>query len=255
MPSTFSEDLTSLWMAQDYNFVRVRSFRKCALAGIPLAANESYQDGMRTPQMLIEMGFIINEPEKFLSEENKHEIGKMMAASAVERNQAAIDAATLVFAHSIVDDVATRCCRMTSLIEPMGWMNVMKDKQLKISELSSKSFEVAYAERLAEHMKEVAKRSLPDRIVMLNANCQPVPPYKRDGVVYQYDAQRLADLDTLRHEVVHQIAITKPMVDMDADLNFLGMTAQYLIWLVMQKYSIRLNGEQWIQNKLGKAAS
>jgi hypothetical protein len=54
---------------------------------------------------------------------------------SVEIFESALDAASLIFAHSVLDSVAGDACRVCALAEPDGFMSHIKNKQFALREI------------------------------------------------------------------------------------------------------------------------
>ena len=49
--------------------------------------------------------------------------------------QIGVDAASIVFAHSVLDAAALDYCRVTALVAPGDWESVIDQRQVKLSDL------------------------------------------------------------------------------------------------------------------------
>jgi len=199
-------------------------------------------------------GWYFPDREKALSKEFGHEIATLTAQNTLATNEASTDAASVVFAHSIVDDVATMCCKLSSLADPQAWKGTIQKKQVSLGEMESTTYDALFTAKLSEYIeKEVSRKSLVERADVINGKCQPSPPYKRSEVQYVYDRDRLSRLDRLRHEIVHDVAITKGIPQIEEELRFLESTSEYFMWSINQKYKVSVDVSYWInRNRIAK---
>jgi hypothetical protein len=247
--------LTEIWMTCRSNFIDIRSFRKFAMAGVPLVASREFEVAKRFPRELDASGWHFPNREHALSEEFAQEFATAATTSKVARSTAATDSAALDFAHSIVDDIAKECCKISSLADPAGWNDAIGKKKVELKEIAATGYDGAYAKVLEEHIDVLSRESLLRRVDVLNAKCQPVPPFVQDGQPYTFDRERLKILDQLRHEIIHGVAIAKGVPSIEGELIYLEMTGLFLLWLVHRKYRIELDLQSYLRRKTGTTPS
>ena len=102
---TPSEWLTITWFECKGNFVAIRNFRRIADLGMPEANKAFYREGYRTPEILTEIssGRWQFPDRSVFQHSTRDQMGAQFRAAGIARGQNAVDAASLVFAHSILD--------------------------------------------------------------------------------------------------------------------------------------------------------
>jgi hypothetical protein len=142
--------------------------------------------------------------------------------------QSAVDAATVIFAHSILDDVASECCRISVHADPNAWAAAIKKRQVSIEDIENRTYEQIRDEHLGKYVSKLTRESLVKRLDLLNQRCRPVPPFYVRGKKYDYATARIKDLDILRQAIIHRVTIffgQQQMPSLDTDLNYFYATA------------------------------
>jgi hypothetical protein len=162
-----------------------------------------------------------------------------MTSFMLDSGSAALDAAILLFAHSILDDCAFSLCNVCSKANPADWEAFVVNKQVPLSALRDKRFEDVRNELIAEKLKAIERASLPDKVDMLHRLCTPpkaFAPLKN----YSYEHIRLEQIDLDRHKIVHHSGFTVKRSNLADDLKFIFDTVDYLIALVSHKHQLML---------------
>ena len=163
-----------------------------------------------------------------------------MTEAAITSARAAIDAASLVFAQSVLDDCAWSCLKVCSLANPADWEPIIAEKKASFAAYSGKTHDVIRDEMIQEKLKQLERDSLLKKADLLFQLCTPPSGYVPINN-YTYDRDRLENIDDARHGIIHKNSMGKPVVNIDDDLDFISKTANYLLALVNHKYSVQLN--------------
>jgi hypothetical protein len=159
-------------------------------------------------------------------------------------------AASLVFAHAVLDDLATECCSIISIADPYAWRDSILNKQVKLADLERSSFEQTYSRLLGEHLKRIGfSESLAKRIDLIHSKCPPKPPQPSFPSVvdeasqeFSYDPSRIQALDRMRQDILHRAKLASPDTVLD-DVAYLERTCYYVVWLVAHKYGMLVRKE------------
>lgn len=249
--NALSQQLTDLFFRCQGNFTNIRTFRKVALAGLPAASVQIHKQYSEFPAFLDSSGWHFSDREMALSPEFRREFADTMSKQLKLNAQAAIDAASLVLAHSVLDDAASEGCRISSRAEPNDWRTAIEGKKVTLRCIKETAVEDVYAQYLREHIEQLQKEPLMKRLELLNQKCQPVPSLTIYRKPYNYDPGRVKALDNMRHEVIHRVEITKNFPTIESDLEFLENTCRFVVWLLMQHHRIPLSAQDWIGRRSG----
>jgi hypothetical protein len=166
---------------------------------------------------------------------------------------ASVDAAGIVFAHAILDDLAIECCKVSATADPSAWEGALKKKEVSLSDLKARPFEEIYLRLLKQHLTRLAKESLSDRMDVLHQVCPP--PSSRDvkfpsliemtAEDYKYDRDRIRAVDKIRQDIMHRVALDALAKSIEAnprEMAYIERTCYYLLWIVDQKYQMGITG-------------
>jgi hypothetical protein len=163
------------------------------------------------------------------------------AESSAERTvgaaRAAVDAASLVFMHSIVDSAAATLLQAISLAAPNDWLRFMDDKKLTVSEVRQEKFKTLYASLLFKELGRIERNtSLPWKAERLLQLCSP----EKGWYHWRHDPAELERVDRLRHDIVHGEMFGQELPSVTADLKFLENTGWYLYVIAGKRYRLKL---------------
>lgn len=168
-------------------------------------------------------------------------MAQSMTEAAVANARTAIDAASIVFAHSILDGAAYECCQVTALLAPLDWEQSVADRRVKLSDVKSTSYEDLVKANLQPVIEELDRKSLPQKIELLFQRCRPPGGWAPMGD-YKFDPNRIARFDELRHGIIHvHGAGPREIPDLDTELDYLSSTTLFLLLLVNYKYGIKID--------------
>ncbi len=163
-----------------------------------------------------------------------------MTEGAITSARDAIDAASLVFAQSVLDDCAWSYLNVCSLANPGDWEPIIAEKKASFADYYGKSHDVIRGEMIQEKLKQFERDSLLKKVDLLFQLCTPPVGYAPINN-YAYDRDRLERVDDARHGIIHRGGLGKPIANIDDDLDFISKTANYLLALVNHKYGVQLN--------------
>lgn len=249
-----AEDLFSrTWFRTLDRFFMILSFRKVAAMGLPLASVEVLRESTEG------VNDLMTNPENdkfFLDKEGAIKAGggvdamaTQMANKQLANFESAKDAASLVFAHSILDAAALDYCRVTSVVSRSSWAALVQKKKLELQEIREATYDQILQEKVEEYLQALDRQSLLTKIDRLFAVCKPPEKFApiRD---YEFDRVRLTDFDNIRHEIVHGEVPNKPLPNGDADIWFLLSSANYLMAIVNEGFGLKVNPLAMIDPKV-----
>ncbi|MGA3373167.1 MAG: hypothetical protein ABSC48_15545 [Terracidiphilus sp.] len=163
-----------------------------------------------------------------------------MTNTAIANSRAAIDAASLVFAQSMLDDSAWSYCRVCALIAPKDWEQFLEKKTVDYASVRDHTADAIRDELLTKKLKELEYKSLLEKVGMLFRLCKP-PANFAPIEDYTFDQKRLEAIDNRRNQIIHGNGIKVLMTDLDSDLEFVRRTSHYLMAMVNQRFGLRLH--------------
>lgn len=180
-------------------------------------------------------------------------IAEKLTIKSLEDDKSYINAASIVFAHSVFDVTVNNYLEVASLMNPKEWLDVIARQDVKLSEVLESSIEEILKSKLSQCVKEISKKSLPNRIDILLRHC---PPKKDNGPIkdYKYDRDIVEEFDKKRHNIVHALKSDSPKKTDDELLSYIIDTANFLGICVAQKFSWKFDPKfllesEWQQKK------
>jgi len=152
-----------------------------------------------------------------------------------------IDAACLVFAHSVLDAHVFELCKLTAFLEPESWLSQIEKKQVTLLEAKAATYESNRDRLLEKFFEDLDGRSLLWKIDLLHARCKPQNASTLRG--FKFDRQKLDEIDRRRHEIVHGDALRTAGSTLLDDVRFLNETTDYCTIMVLDCYGLRASDE------------
>lgn len=221
----------------------IYSLRKVARYGLPhatprlAAENEAFLRGIVSDPVFNRH---IPDRDRFLDTAKATRVPEQMTQNAIAAFEASIDAASLVFGHSILDGIAMDYLRACALHSPTDWLPVIGKRKVSLERVSESNVQDLLATEIQEHVRTFEQESLLKKLDTLFLLCRPPAQYSplRD---YTYDRGRIADLDELRHDYVHRKGPGRRLPNGDSDIWYLQQTSMFLMPLVFDHYKMVIN--------------
>jgi hypothetical protein len=234
---------TEVWSRLQAQCNMVTTFRRLGALGLPNAKNVERAENERFVQRLVnssDFDRFFTDKKAFLEAGLPDALPERLTVTAVTTFESALDAASLVFAHSIIDGAAFELCRICSVIAPADFDRFVDQRKVTLAQLRDASVEALRAQLIEAYLDTLERESLLTKADLLFQICQPPSSFDpiRD---YSYSRDLLVQLDELRHKVVHSSQQSKPLPNGPDDLWFLQRTGYLFMTLLNEKYGVRVN--------------
>jgi hypothetical protein len=160
---------------------------------------------------------------------------------------AQVDAATLIFYHSILDGVAFDCLRVTALQAPSDWEEDLANAQVGLLEARDEAYDKLLWAKIDKRLATLERESLLIKVDKLFARCKPEPDWSpMHG--YAYDRSRISQFDDQRHEIVHGAVVGTPLALFpvtDESLSYLWRTGLFFVGLIKMRYGLQIDSKVW----------
>ncbi|HEV3483008.1 MAG TPA: hypothetical protein VGR97_11860 [Candidatus Acidoferrales bacterium] len=183
------------------------------------------------------------EPATAKSPSAYQKLGKVGAKVIFDSSYASLDAAVLVFYHSLLDGMALDCCRITALHAPQDWEQDLKNSQVSLLESKSKSYDELLRAKIEERLERLERESLLTKLDRLFARCNPSANWS-PMAGYEFVRKDIELFDDQRHEIVHGEALGKTLTLFEVseeNLFYVQQTGMYLLGLVNHKYGLKVD--------------
>jgi hypothetical protein len=171
-------------------------------------------------------------------------VAKTLTEQSVDTFEASLDAAALIFTHSVLDGAVLDWCRVCSMAEPTDFLPMLADRRIALKDVQRSTFPVLLNTEIRRFLDNLERDPLSKKMDLLFKLCQP--PAGFEAVVgYRYDRDRLGQLDQLRHDYDNGRARLSRLPNGDDDLLFLQHTGSFMVPLVNQRYGVKLDPQMF----------
>jgi len=184
--------------------------------------------------------------DKPLSAEVRQMIQGFITETVITNANAAVDATSIVFAQSILDDCAWSYLKVCAMVCPDDWESLIDAKKVDLRTMREQKYEAIRAELIEAKLNQLERESLITKIDLLFSLCRPPTDYAPIGH-YQYDRERLLRIDKDRHGIIHQSAFNTALPNVEDDLLYISKTAWFIMGLVNQRYGLRIDMRRFMK--------
>lgn len=155
---------------------------------------------------------------------------------------AAVDAACLVFGHSVLDDLLNSCLKVIYEVGHNEYEQKVLETKVTIKDLINGDADSLIRQKTENKRRDLERNSMVVKSDFIHSVCKTVEKgYTGNG--YCFDRQRIAEIDQLRQDVVHGPATDLGM-DIGAALKYLHLSCMYFWYMLHQKYDLKLFPDQ-----------
>ena len=243
---TAEEVLSKTYVSFMKNWGLIQSLRQVAEIALPIAKvqlaeqNATLVDFMSKDPDFKKIVVMKDGTDAEWSKEVKTFFGTGMTDTSIANFTAAIDAACVVFAQSILDDCALSFLRVCAIAAPADWDPYVNDRRVDFNTIKVKNSDTIREELVSAKLEQLGMESLKKKIDLLFALTQP--PRNFDPLKnYKYDPDRIEKIDKVRQSIIHRDGMGKPLTDIDEDLEYVMKTVSFLLALVNLKYGVKID--------------
>ena len=220
------------------------TFRRTAAIGLQAALPRLQRDASAGVDWLLsgEMEHIFVDKAAFIAAQAPDVLRAQMYQANLRDFTATVDAASLVFAHSILEELAMDAIRVALAVAPADFHPRVANKTAKLTEFLTRGIDAVVTEKLHEWLEQVGRESLLRKVDLLYELTRPPTGFRPLLNDYVYERARLETFDAARHKVVHELA--PPAIQgaiLDGEIAYLGDTSRSFVALLHQRYGLRVH--------------
>ena len=157
-----------------------------------------------------------------------------------EKVKESINAASLVFAHAIIDDLIYELCLITSKILSDKWASKLTKKKIEFEEIQRSSPDDIRDRLIREYINGLERKSLLEKYDTFLSVCNPPKNHQLTTGV-KLDRSRLEKLDSLRHDAAHGNRVQSFLPSGDDDIVFIRDMFNLLMSNVCENCNVKIN--------------
>ncbi|MGH8488530.1 MAG: hypothetical protein ACREXS_06620 [Gammaproteobacteria bacterium] len=186
------------------------------------------------------MSKMLVDPLAYVRDGHAGKAPRKMTQQAVHTFESSLDAASLVFGHSILDAALFDCCKVRAMVAPTDWLPQLRDRKVPLGDVEDQSFDELLVKVIESQLQTLERDSLIKKAERVFQLCPPKEPFS--GLHrFRFDRDRLLALDALRHDIIHSTGPTLRLPKGDEDLEFLRNSGLYLWILVHKRHGLKID--------------
>jgi hypothetical protein len=223
----------------------IDSFRQVAIAGIPYATkiveaqHESFVGGLTASGELSKFIIGIKDTPDLLK--TAHWLQENLTKQAVENATTSVDAASIVFAHTILDDALGSFIEISGLFAREFWKERVRNRKVEIAELGEHPVEFVVAGVVTKEITSIRRNeSLVRKCDMLYSICRPAPGTPSHAT-YKFNVKTLTEIDKQRQDIVHGELLGAQIANIEHNLDYLRQTWMHFFLMMHESFGLRID--------------
>jgi hypothetical protein len=202
----------------------IDSLRQVAFAGMPHATAVVDARHRLLVADMVSSGqlekFIIGIEDSVQLQKTAHWLSEKLTEQALKNAEHSVDAASLVFAHTVLDDALSSFVEITSDVAPAYWQHRVEKKSVELGMLKDRSWDDVLKMVIQKEIATIGRNeSLLKKSELLHAICKPPRPPRNQ---YRFDAATLRQIDKLRQDIVHGDMLGGEIPEVEMKLAYCG---------------------------------
>lgn len=151
-----------------------------------------------------------------------------------------VDAASLVFAHTVLDDAMNSFLEITSEVARDYWEQCVKKKKVELEQIMSLGLKPVLGKLINKEIWGIRRNdSMIKRAELLHLICKPVKVPVHAN--YKFDSDRLRWIDKCRQDIVHGDMLGDEIPQIDETLQYLFDTWMYFFLMMNETFGLRVD--------------
>lgn len=218
----------------------IDDFRQVSRLGLEANKEDILQKKYQLMDYMLNSGQFDNiflDKEYFMT--NIDNFANGMTEQTIANAKASVEAATIIFIHTMLDTIITDLCRVTMYKYPERWDDELDKMEITFKHVKNNRIDNIRIELINNIMKQVERSSMLDRMNFLYRRCKlGSREIMRD---YKFDKEQIKMFDKLRHNIVHgQLPVTDISENLLNLLFYLKKTGYYFMVMVLVAYDIKI---------------
>lgn len=235
-----------VWNRLTFDWSRVTTFRQMCVLGEDAARDAIHRSNSYFVQQQLlngEHASFLKDRETFIREGWATRMPHEMTETSVKNFRQTMHAATLVFAHSILDAAVFDCVRICAISAPLEWGAFVGNRKITLAEVATTPYSDILQAAIDTDLTRLERESLLTKVDRVFQVCRPEKvKYLTNG--FRFDRDRLTRLDDLRHRLVHTPDGNWTLDSIYEDMQFMQSSGIHLFMMVGEKFTLCFSGEE-----------
>lgn len=244
-----NKQYTLIFLRMNRGWAVITSLRQVSLAGMPYAKkivaeqHKALMADLTASGTLEQLMIGVNGPDDL--RKTGDWLHQQLTDLTVRNASHSIDAASLVFAHTVLDDALGSFLEITSDLATSFWQDRVGKKQIDIEVLKQSSIAQVWSAAVEKEVGRIVRNdSILTKCDLLHAICKPLSAPQNEARKYKFDRAVLARLDQLRQEIIHGDLLGDEIPDMAENLGYLQDTWFYFFILMHDRFNLRIDPQE-----------
>jgi len=221
----------------------IDSLRQVAFAGMPHATAVVDARNRLLVADMVSSGqlekFIIGVEDSEQLQKTADWLSEKLTEQALKNASYSVDAASLVFAHTILDDALSSFIEITSEAAPAYWQHRVEKKSIELGMLKDRSWDDVLKMIIQKEIAAIGRNdSLVKKSELLHAVCKPKAAPRNE---YRFDAATLLQIDKDRQDIVHGDLLGGEIVEIETKLAYLRETWNYFFIMMHESFGLQID--------------
>jgi hypothetical protein len=151
-----------------------------------------------------------------------------------------IDATSIIFMHSILEASLVDLLQITLEFSRSKWLKYIDEKRVTFSKLETEGLEQLQNQLLQKCFNQLKNDTIMKKCERIFEICNETDT-KSIMPTYKYNREKLEEIDTLRHNIVHGLKIEASINKIEEYIEYLRNTGLYFFHLISRAYEISVN--------------
>ena len=158
--------------------------------------------------------------------------------ATIRHTKRRIDAAAIVFVHSLLDATVYSLCKISCLVSQKDWLPFIKERKIRIEDIMLQGADKFIQQAVEDYIINLERKSITERSDLLHSICKPKSKTKYPSN-FNFSREDLESFDKLRHEIVHGEQAGREILNIENNLYFGLKAGVYFASIVRHKYGLQ----------------
>jgi hypothetical protein len=237
-----NQKFSAVFLRMNTGWSTITSLRRVAFIGMSHAPKVLEEEHRRGLDYLISEGCMKEMVDAADLEGTTILLGSSLTELVLQNASGSLDAASLVFAHTILDDALSSFVEMTAEMAPAFWQKRVERKKIELAQLAANSQEELMDMVIRDELWRIKRNdSLSRKALLLHEICHLTP--KARNAEYQWNIETLQQIDQTRQEIVHGDLLGKEIPETEKKLKYLQNTWYYFMFMMHEAFGLQLDAD------------